>query len=158
MATTIGVPTVTARRALEELAYYGIVDRRSRDETGGRAIVWRLSDATRDRLAAGGVSEIRPYPIAKASPHSSPPYPIIPNFGNGHPHGAARAAESVAVGEPSAADRGSTGGAAGLRLRPEGDPGPEPLGEEASETSDGGPPDRSFQGLPREDPTDWEVF
>ena len=59
LATRLGYPTVTTRRALEDLACYGIVKRESQGE--GRADLWRLTDWTRQtyKVATSTLSEIR---------------------------------------------------------------------------------------------------
>lgn len=56
IGNTMKVPTVTARRGLEDLAAYGVVDR----IVGGPGLPdrWQLSDWTRTTLRAAGVSEI----------------------------------------------------------------------------------------------------
>ncbi len=48
IALTVGNPTVTVRRALEDLACYGVVDR----VTGGRADYWRLTTWARQKYEA----------------------------------------------------------------------------------------------------------
>ncbi len=59
LATKLGYPTVTTRRALEDMACYGIVIRKSQGE--GRADLWSLTDWTRKNYEAATrtLSDIR---------------------------------------------------------------------------------------------------
>jgi hypothetical protein len=54
LATEADLPTVTARRALEDLTAHHVVERLS--EGPGKADVWRLGDAARDRHAAASTT------------------------------------------------------------------------------------------------------
>ena len=59
LATRLGYPTVTTRRALEDLACYGIIKRESKG--AGNADLWSLTEWARKtyRAATSTLSEIR---------------------------------------------------------------------------------------------------
>lgn len=61
IAAILGYPTVTVRRATEELACYGVLDRRIREQTGSTADTWQLSEWFKTTCNAAGVSEIPVY-------------------------------------------------------------------------------------------------
>jgi hypothetical protein len=50
VASAARLPTTSTRHSLEELYAHGVVDHKSREEAGGRASLWKLSDWTRPKL------------------------------------------------------------------------------------------------------------